>query len=406
MSDIRPISNGNTDQPLIGTALFATDAAQAREFAALLERLGVEGATVLPGGCPAAIDWCQVQRTEVLIVDLDGEAAPLKAIAALMPYCEPTCQIIALGSRADINLYRALLQSGVMDYLQKPVQLDLLANVLERARNGAHTDFARIGRSIAVTACAGGLGTSSVAAGLAQLLSTERHIPVAMVDFDRHKGDQGVLLGVDGDAGLAAALASGELDLHLLQRAMIAVNPRLHLLAQEPSWNDQEVSTDHLLALGATLCQVFNQVIWDLPAGWPRGVVDVLRHAEVRILLTELTVQGARSTQRLLAEIGDESDGQQLLLVHNPAHGGQNGIPKAQFEDYVGHRVALTLPHVGGVLGESLLHGPMRLDRAPLLRQGLLDLADLAAGRKPQSHRSTNTGLLTRLKQVIGRRAA
>ncbi|SIT20573.1 AAA family ATPase [Insolitispirillum peregrinum] len=406
MSDIRPISNSNTDQPLIGTALFAADSAQAKEFAAMLERLGIENVRVLPGGGKAALDWCQNQRAEVLMVDLDGETAPLKTIAELTPHCEPTCQIIALGSRADINLYRALLHSGVMDYLQKPVQLDLLANALDRAHNGTHADFARTGRSIAVTACAGGLGTSSVAAGLAQLLSTERHIPVAMVDFDRHKGDQGVLLGVSGDAGLAAALANSEIDLHLLQRAMIDVNPRLKLLAQEPAWQDQEVVADHLLALGATLCQLFNQVIWDLPAGWPTGVLDVLRHAEVRILLTELTVQGARSTQRLLAEIGDESDGQQLLLVHNPSHGTRNSIPQAQFEDYVGHRIALTLPHVGGALGDSLLHGPMRLERTPLLRQGLLDLADLASGRKPQSRLSAQTGLLTRLKQVIGRRAA
>lgn len=404
MSDFRPSSTSDDDLSAIGTAVFAIDTAQAGEFAAMLERLGQDDAKVMPGGCAAAIQWCSDHSAEVLIVDLDGETAPLKAIAELAPHCDPTCSIIAMGSRADINLYRALLHSGVVDYLQKPVQLDLLANTLERARNEDHADFARFGRSIAVTACAGGLGTSTVAAGLAQLLSTERHIPVAMVDFDRHKGDQGLLLGVSGDAGLGAALASREIDLHLLQRAMIGVNPRLKLLAQEPALTEHEVDPDHLLALGATLCQLFNQVVWDLPAGWPMGVLEVLRHTEVRVLLTELTVQGARSTQRLLTEIGDESDGQQLLLVHNPSHGEQPGIPQAQFEEYVGRRINLTLPHAGGALGESLLHGPMRLERAPALRQGLLDLVDLTGGRKPQ--RTASLGLLGKLKRVIGRRAA
>jgi Flp pilus assembly protein, ATPase CpaE len=404
MSDIRPISASDDGQPATGTALFAADTAQARDFAAMLQRLGQTDAQALPGGCAAATRWCADQRAAVLIVDLDGEAAPLQAIAELAAHCDPTCRIIALGSRADIDLYRALLQSGVLDYLQKPVRLDLLASTLERAGNDDYAGFARIGRSIAVSACAGGLGTSSVVAGLAQLLSTVRHVPVAVVDFDRHKGDQGLLLGVSGDAGLGAALSSSEIDLRLLQRAMIGVNPRLKLLAQEPVSDDHEVDGDHLLALGATLCQLFNQVIWDLPAGRPKGVPEVLRHSETRILLTDLTVQGARSTQRLLMEIGDESDGQQLLLVHSPSHGGQAGIPQAQFEDYVGRRIDLALPYVGNALGESLLRGSLTLERCPAFQQGLLDLADLAGGRKPQH--SATTGLLDRLKQAIGRRAA
>lgn len=404
MSDLRPYSPGGDEQAGFALAAFVADSALVEEFTSMARRLGYDDAKVLSGGCLAAIAWCAENHAAVIVVDLDGEAAPLNSLAELASHCDPTCVIVCLGSRADIDLYRALLHSGALDYLQKPLRLDLLASTLERAHNDGHADFARTGRSIAVTACAGGMGTSTVAAGLALILSEERHIPVAVVDFDRHRGDQCLLLGVSGDAGLGAALAAPDSDLHLLQRAMTAINPRLRLLAQEPSWTAEPVESDHLLSIGASLCQLFNQVVWDLPSGMPAGVMEVLGHAETRIVLTQLTVQAARNTQRLLAEIGDESDGQQLVLVHNPCHGGQATIPQSQFEDYVGRRLDLSLPHAGPVLAESLLHGPLRPERSPGFHQGLLDLADLCAGRKPR--RAESSGLLSRLKSAIGRRAA
>ncbi len=404
MSDDILTSAGRDVPAAAGTAAFLADASEVGDFTAMLKRLDVADARVMAGGGAAAIGWCAQHRAGVLIVDLDGASAPLKVIEDLAASCEPTCRIIAIGSLAAIDFYRALLHSGVLDYLQKPVRLDLLAATLERARTGASVETARIGRSIAVTGCAGGLGASCVTAGLALLLSTHRHVPVAVVDFDRRKGDQGLLLGVTPENGLAAALANREIDPRLLERAMIVINPRLRLLAQEPTWSDLAVDGAHLLQVGAGLCQLLNQVIWDLPAGSPPGVLEVLRHAELRILLTELTLQSARTMRRLLEQIGDETDGQQILLVHNPSHGAAGSIPKAQYEAYVGRRIDLALPHAGSALRDSLLQGPLDLERCPTLRQGLLDLADLACGRKPQ--RPSSGRLRALLTQAIRRRAA
>ncbi|MBE7244073.1 MAG: hypothetical protein INR63_03910 [Actinomycetospora chiangmaiensis] len=404
MSDDPFISSAQDAPASSGTAVFLADASEVAALDTMLKRLGVADATIVSGGGAAALSWCRKHRAGILIVDLDGALAPLTMIEELASYCEPTCRLIALGGRDDINFYRALLRGGVLDYLQKPVRLDLLSAALERARTGVSADAARIGRSVAVAGCAGGQGTSSVAAALALLLSTERHIPVAVVDFDRRRSDQGLLLGATPETGLEAILGNRAIDPYLLERAMIAVNPRLRLLAQAPTWAPLEVDSEHLLQVGAGLCQVLNLVIWDLPAGCPPGVLEVLRHAELRILLTDLTLQNARTMRRLLEQVGDESDGQQILLVHNPSHGPVGSIPKAQYEDYVGRRIDLALPHGGNALRDSLLQGPLDLARCPALRQGLLDLADLACGRKPE--RSGGRGLRALLKQAIGRPAA
>ncbi|WP_122340800.1 AAA family ATPase [Pseudomonas caricapapayae] len=392
------------DAAPVRIAVFAANAPDAQSLEGLVQRLGEQQPHIATGGVPAALRWCAQRRAEVLLIDLDGEAAPLQALHELAERCEPECQVIALGSESDVDLYRALLHSGVVDYLRKPVRLDLLASTLERARSEHDGSFARTGRTLAVTACAGGLGTSSVASGIAQLLSTQRHTPVAVVDYDRHKSDQLVLLGVDGDAGLASALESQALDARLLQRAMLEVNPRLHLMAQSPVAQPAPVDTERLLNLGGNLCRLFNQVIWDLPAAHSKEMLEILRHSETRIVLTDLTVQGARSTQRLLEAIGDESDGQQLLLVENPVRGGKAPIEVEQFEAFLGRRLDMRLPHAGQTLAHSLLGGALGLDGHPALRQALLDLADLACGRQPQ--RSSAPSLLQRVSRALNRRAA
>ena len=388
--------------------LFAADAEQARHYGQHLTRLGRSAELAQPGGLAAAIDWSRRHPSpDILLVDIDGEDRPLRALAELSELCDPTCHIIVLGSKQDVDLYRSLLHSGIFDYLLKPVSLDLLADTLGRARGVGHSEphGVRSGRTIAVTAAAGGRGTSTVVAGLGLLLSQQRHTATAVVDFDRSNGDQHLLLGYDGEAGLAGALTSSEIDSRLLQRAMGQINERLHLLAQTPQLrNDTALNVDHLLNLGGNLCQLFNQVIWDLPAGCPSGSLDVLSHAQTRILLTDLSVQDARNLHRLLREIGDESEGQQLLVVANGVRGSLDPVvEREQFEDFIERKVDLLLPNAGNSLAASLLTGPLTLDGAGAFHDRLLDLADLATGHTPKRSTAASSGLITRLRQVLNR---
>ena len=390
--------------------LFAATAEDAGRFAEQLVRLGQNASQARAGGIAAAIAWSRDNPPPaVLIVDIDGDAMPLQSLTELGEVCAPACHIVALGSKQDGDLYRTLLHSGVFDYRAKPVPLDLLAATLGRARAGqAISQGARSGRTIAISGAAGGCGSSTVVAGLAQILSRDRHMATAVVDFDRHKGDQSLLLGYEGDAGLAGALSSGEIDSRLLQRAMGRITERLHLLAQAPTLRpEQNFSTEHLLFLGANLCQMYNQVIWDLPAGRPHGTLDVLTHAQTRILLTDLSVQDARTLHRLLREIGDESDGQHLLVVANAARGNQSGVvERSQFEDFIERRIDLQLPYAGPALAASLLTGTLNLAAAPALQLALQDLADLATGHAPKRATVASGNLLSRLKRVLNRQAA
>lgn len=356
-----------------------------------LHRLKRPIGTLQAGGPAEAAAWCASHvPAAVLIVDLSGTAHPLQALAELNGLYGPATHIIALGERQDVNLYRALLQNGAFDYLVKPIALDQLASTLARAEEGTPlgVSAARAGRTVAVVGAGGGVGTSTVVAGLGKLLTDVRHTPTVLVDFDRSKGDLPLLLGLEADTGLSSVLAAPEIDPRLLQRTLqtLAMNAagtprRLYLLAQRPGAH-VAAEPERVLQLGGALGQLFSLSVWDLPAYRTEGVLEVLEHAEVRIVLCEQSVQHARHVHRLLGEIGDESAGQRLLLVSNAARSADRpAIDRMQFEDFIGRRVDVQLPYAGNTLTDSLLTGPLSFARTPGFEQALLELTDRVLGR-------------------------
>ncbi|MCW2475141.1 hypothetical protein [Candidatus Symbiopectobacterium sp. NZEC151] len=381
MSDITLTDGEALAQPLVA---FVHDAREAADVSDLLSRLNQHAVPVLSGGIAGARQWCELNLPpRILLVDLDDTHWPLPALEELLGVCGPTTQVVAAGKAQDIGLYRALLQIGVVDYLVKPFTLDLLATTLAKCEGQqAGPEYARMGRTIAVVSASGGCGGSTVAMGLSRLLSAERHLPVALVDYDRRNGDQLLLQGQTEDGGLAAVLDTQELDTRLLQRALLRVDTRLHMLAQKPELGEiSPVDVDNVLNLGGVLCRMFNQVIWDLPNSYPTGALEVLSFADLRIIVTELTLQDARNVRRILHEIGDESEGQRLLLVHNQSRFA-NAAPltRDQFEQFTGRKIDVVLPHAGHALAHSLTLGALNLTAAPAFLQGLRQLVDLACG--------------------------
>ncbi|MCV9878662.1 hypothetical protein [Brenneria izbisi] len=385
MSEMTLVDNEELAAPL---AAFVHAAEEIAELGDQFTRLKQQDVPVMAGGVAAARKWCELNiPPRILLVDLQGARWPLPELEALLSICGPTTQVIATGKEQDVALYRALLQLGVVDYLLKPFTLDLLASTLAKcAGQQAGPEYARMGRTIAVVSASGGCGGSTVAMGLSRLLSGERHLPVALVDFDRRNGDQLLLQGQSADAGLTAVLETQELDTRLLQRAMLRIDPRLHLLAQHPELGElNPVEVDNVLNLGSALCRMFNQVIWDLPSSYPPGALDVLTYADLRIIVTELTLQDARNIRRVLHEIGDESEGQRLLLVHNQSRfAGTTPLSREQFEQFVGRKIDVSLPHAGHTLAQSLTLGALNLAAAPAFQQALRQLVDLACGVRTQ----------------------
>lgn len=376
----------------------------------MLGRLQQPVQNLYPGGTDEAAAWCaQHGAPALLLVDISAQPHPLAALLALAGQAGPSCRLIALGNQQDVDLYRQLLQAGVVDYLLKPLRLDLLADTLSRAHADmplGHGGAARAGRSVALVGCAGGLGCSTLVAALGLWLSQAGHTPCVLVDYDRRKSDLALLLGLEAGAGLSTLLDAAAIDPRMLQRTLLetssegAAASRLRLLAERPS-QDSAIHPERALELGAALCQLFSLSLWDLPAHRPVGTDEILSHAEVRVVLTELSVQGARNTHRLLAEIGDESQGQSLLLVASALRQGQQpALDRAQFEDFVGRAIDLHLPQAGPALAASLLQGRLQTQRVPAYQAAVQALGQRLLGLPEPMVQPEN--LTQRLRQWLG----
>ena len=77
----------------------------------------------------------KIERSPLfLLVDLHDSVMPLSDLGRLAEVCEPSVQVVALGERNDVGLFRSLLKIGVRDYLVKPLTVELLKRTRERFR--------------------------------------------------------------------------------------------------------------------------------------------------------------------------------------------------------------------------------------------------------------------------------
>ena len=189
----------------------------------------------------------------------------------------------------------------------------------------------RAGQTVAVVGATGGVGASTLVTSLGKQLVNTHKMPSILVDYDRRASNLALMLGLEANSGLAGILACAR-DRHAAhpEGAFWPRNnrngaQRLHLLAQRPGV-ETPVDSDLLLRLGIALCELYSMSIWDIPSHRPSGSDDLLYNADIRIIMTDYTLQNARATSLLLAEFGDESRGQRLYLIANDArHRGQTG---------------------------------------------------------------------------------
>src|SRR5690606_27723287 len=126
-------------------------------------KMGSLGTTYVGrGGVDAAIaHMVKGDRSpQRLLVDVSGADAPLEELDRLADACEPSVQVFVVGDRNDVGLYRNLLQRGVVDYLVKPLSVELLRRAL--ADGGSRgVRQTRQGKAISVCGTRGGVGVSS-----------------------------------------------------------------------------------------------------------------------------------------------------------------------------------------------------------------------------------------------------
>lgn len=260
----------------------------------------------------------------LILVDLDGVPFPVGSIHELASVCDAGATVVALGSRDDARYSRAILNTGVADYLIKPVAAARLREVVARAFAG-DDDRRWRGRS-AGFAGTGGSGATTLLAATA-ITAAARGRYVAVLDLNRAFSALPFLLDVQPAPGLDELLesaASGAPDPGLVAAAQVARSDRLAVFGYR--WNPPLPLAPSFRSVGqlvAELCTRFHLVLVDPEV---HGRIAVLRDCDVQVLVSEPTRIGALRSARALAALGEAS----VVDVRNRTRSlGRSGVRNA-----------------------------------------------------------------------------
>src|SRR5437868_6054665 len=290
---------------------------------------------IMRGGIEKAVEYLTQQRSpQLLIVDISGVDMPLSLIQTLADVCEPGTDVVALGDRDSVALYRDLIEAGISNYIVKPLTRDLLSKLLAPKTAKVPKVSVKLGKVVAFTGARGGVGTTTLAANLAWNLANRQGRRVALVDLDLQSGDCALLFNVENTPGFRDALANPlRLDHLLLDRLMTRVGERLSVLgSEEPLEANIQVTAAAIDTLFSALRTQFHYIIVDVPRIPAPAYRRALEMADRRIIVVDQTMRSMRDAVRVAKLFdGDESadrvlDTRKMFVANRVGEAGPNAL--------------------------------------------------------------------------------
>jgi pilus assembly protein CpaE len=261
-------------------------------------------------GIAYAIEHLKKDRSpDIILVDISKSTMPLSDLAALAEVCEPRVEVIVIGEKNDVGLFRSLLKAGVRDYLVKPLMESLLIKSIqeivhqEEGVSKSSLGSLKAGKIVAVMGSRGGIGVSSIISNLGIVLSETYEKRTCILDMDMHTGTLPQYLDIESSEGFSQLFESPDrIDKILLDRYMTFYNERLGILCSELSFLEKpQIKLESVDALFNFIAPQFHYTLIDLPRHFSQPVIShVLTHASQLIVLCDYSITSLKDTCRIL----------------------------------------------------------------------------------------------------------
>ncbi|BBU29883.1 fimbriae assembly protein [Burkholderia sp. THE68] len=286
----------------------------------------------------------KIERSPLfLLVDLEGSVMPLSDLGRLAEVCEPSVQVVAIGERNDVGLFRSLLKIGVRDYLVKPLTVELLKRTVNVSEGKVSpVTLARAGKTIAFAGARGGVGVTTLALNLARYLAEDTHRRVAYVDLTLCGGAANSMLGTQSNNGLVDVLQNvHRLDPQYVERTLVANGSRLFVLSADIDYGaSKQFEPGALRRVVELLCDSFHYVILDIGDPNDALAAEALDHASRVYLVADRSVHSTRETIRMLRYIEDRDNNPPTsVLLNNPNAATSGKVQPTDFMTAVGRTV-------------------------------------------------------------------
>ncbi|WP_171123769.1 MULTISPECIES: AAA family ATPase [unclassified Ruegeria] len=270
---------------------------------------------------------------DVVLFDVDENSdAMLETAQSICDARMPNAIIIALAPE-DLPLEKArqLTKLGVDDVLpRKAINEEIVPQVdAIRARRQAQLPAvwggqATLGKVIAVAKSRGGVGSSLVAANMANELQCKEGFfkkkaanDVAVVDLDFQFGSIAALMDVEeSDAMWRMAMEESIPDNAFLEQAMVKAPCGVDVLAAPSRYGPlSAIKEEQISAILDSLRRTHDYVVVDLPRALVEWITPVLAQADRLYLVTDVAVPSVRSARKLMDFYQAENPAIDIQLV-------------------------------------------------------------------------------------------
>ena len=372
--------------PVSSVGAFLTDRDSEGVMRRCLSDLGLSDGTITHGTIDTAIEnLTRHGSPAILVVDVTGIDDPMMRLQRLAEICDPKTEVIVVGDRNDIVLYRDLKAFGVAEYFFKPLVSTLVARAIGKATlsSGAATSegyVLRTGKLVIVLGVRGGVGATTIAVNAAHFLAESRGRRVVLLDLDLQTGDAALQLDVTPSHALRESLEHPDrIDELFLERGVANVTPHLSLLASLESLADPLLAPeDGVLRLVEKLMRHYRYVVVELPVDAAIRFNKLLHLPSTLVLVSDGSLASAREVARWRARIGTNTPERSILHILNK-RGGDASLPEKELMRALTKAPDLSIPYDREIAARSGL-GIKAVQSSATMHRGMIDLARILTG--------------------------
>jgi pilus assembly protein CpaE len=373
------------------------------------DHLGLSAKVEL-GSVKEAIKYLREKRSpKFLIVDISKSDLPVTEIASLAENCEPGVNVIVVGSRNEVGVFRDLMELGVRDYIVKPLSNDLVLRSVENLVNkdagekgGGAPTFSGHGKLITFIGARGGVGTSILAANCAWLLSHELAKRTSLVDLDIKKGVIAQLFNQPSGSAFREALESPvRIDKVFLTRAMVTESKHLSLLTSEAELDDNfKFDSGSIEALLPALISDYQYTFIDTPFHIPPDALrELFINSDYIYIISDMSILSVRDTSRLLnimEKLGCPS--QRIHIICNKVGMYKKGeISPELFEETVGKKIDVYIPFDAIAPLEALNEATFVVEKNIPMSDAIRQMAGIIQGETLLPKKKNSRGIFNKL---------
>ena len=340
------------------------------------------------GGIAAAVNFYQTATTPNLILvesRLEGMDM-IHELEKLADVCDEGTNVVVIGHRNDVQMYRDLISRGVAEYLVAPVSMSDVMDIVTTLF--VNPDAAPLGSTMAFLGAKGGVGSSTIAHNVAWSIASNFKSDVILSDFDLAFGTANIDFDQDPAQGIAEAVFSADrIDETYLDRLLAKCSDHLSLLAA-PSTLDREYdfNADDFTQLLDVAQRGTPNIVLDLPHLWTGWMRQVLSNADKIVITATPDLASLRNTKNLVDTISEirPNDEKPLLVLNQCNVPKRPEISVADFTGPLGIEASVVIPFEPALFGLASNNGQMISETDPKseIAASLDTLAQIVTGRR------------------------